>query len=84
MPTDIQPNGLLSQLVGLKAQKEAQQKTDQIGIWKSIVSDPQYSDSQREMAAGNLKALAGDVLGGGAGSGKSGRRQWRQVGWWRG
>ena len=73
MPTDIQPNGLLSQLVGLKAQKEAQQKTDQIGIWKSIVSDPQYSDSQREMAAGNLKALAGDVLGGGAGSkGKSG------------
>ena len=35
--------------------------------------DPQYSDSQREMAAGNLKALAGDVLGGGAGSkGKSG------------
>ena len=40
MPTDIQPNGLLSQLVGLKAQKEAQQKTDQIGIWKSIVSGP--------------------------------------------
>ena len=37
MPTDIQPNGLLSQLVDLKAQKEAQQKTDQIGIWKSIV-----------------------------------------------
>ncbi len=76
MPADVQSNGLLSQLVGLKAQKEAQQKTDQIGIWKSIVSDPQYTDSQREMAAGNLKALAGDVLGGGGsaggGKGKSG------------
>jgi hypothetical protein len=78
MPQQVQSNGMLSQMVGLKAQKEAQQKQDQIGIWKSIVADQNdnYSPSQREMAAKNLHALASDIVGGGngRGSGNSGTK----------
>lgn len=82
MPEQVQSNGLLSRMVGFKAQKEAQQKQDQIGIWKSIVGDEtgNYTQGQREIAAENLKALASDIVGSGgnggggkgAGKGKSG------------
>jgi hypothetical protein len=73
MPSDIQPNGLLSQLVGIKAQKQAQDKLNAIQTYKSILDpDNSATEGMRQYAGNSMLALIGQEFGGGGKGGKAG------------
>lgn len=77
MPQDVQSNGLLSQLVGIKAQKQAQDKLNAIQTYKMILDpDSSASEGMRQYAGNSMLDLIGQEFGGGGGgkggSGKGG------------
>jgi hypothetical protein len=65
MPQDIQPNGLLSQLVGIKAQKQAQDKLNAIQTYKSILGSEDATEGMRQYAGNSMLSLIGQEFGGG-------------------
>ena len=74
MPSDIQPNGLLSQLVGIKAQKQAQDKLNAIQTYKSILDpDSSATEGMRQYAGNSMLQLVGQEFGGGKNGGSGGK-----------
>ena len=72
MPEEIQSNGLLSQLVGMKAQKQAQDKQNAIQTYKQILDSDSASEGMRQYAGNSLLSLIGTEFGGGKGAGGGG------------
>jgi hypothetical protein len=74
MPQDVQSNGLLSQLVGMKAQKQAQDKINAIQTYKSILDpDSSATEGMRQYAGNSLLGLVGQEFGGGKNGGSGGK-----------